>query len=151
MGWTTSKIVYLSGPMTGLPGHNYPEFNKHAARLRKDGYMVINPAENFNGQMPTKDRPRAEYMRVDIQSVLRSHIVAVLPGWPSSAGALLEVATAQECGIAVVDALTMKPLPRWIKVRARYEDIGEFVPGEKETTPYCDSQIEGPRESEGID
>lgn len=40
--------VYLSGPMAGLPEHNFPAFHAHAAQLRAAGYDVVNPAEIDN-------------------------------------------------------------------------------------------------------
>lgn len=39
------KVVYISGPMTGRPDYNHPNFNRVANRLRAAGYRVINPAE----------------------------------------------------------------------------------------------------------
>ncbi|MGE5607641.1 MAG: DUF4406 domain-containing protein, partial [Bacillota bacterium] len=40
-----TKPLYLSGPMSGLPEHNIPAFNAAAARLRRLGFCVVNPAE----------------------------------------------------------------------------------------------------------
>lgn len=101
--------IYLSGPMSGLPDFGYPIFNNHATRLRNDGHEVINPADNFDGRT---DHPagRPAYMRLDIQHVLDSEAVAVLPGWESSAGARLEVSVARELGLAILDVETMKPV-----------------------------------------
>jgi hypothetical protein len=92
--------VYISGPMTGMPGFNYAAFNELAAELRERGYVVLNPAENFGGET---DRPRADYMRLDIQHVLDADEVIVLDGWEGSRGAALEVKVALEVGIPVYD------------------------------------------------
>jgi len=43
------KTIYLSGPMSGLPGFNFPAFHAAAAKLRADGFTVLNPAETDNG------------------------------------------------------------------------------------------------------
>ena len=37
----SGPILYLCGPMTGLPGNNYPAFHKAAADLRAAGYSVV--------------------------------------------------------------------------------------------------------------
>ncbi|MEM8737243.1 MAG: DUF4406 domain-containing protein [Planctomycetota bacterium] len=90
--------VYLSGPMTGLPGHNFPAFHAAAADLRRRGDVVLNPAENFGG---LESLPRAEYMRLDLQHVLHADELLVLDGWEASRGAALEVAVAHELGLPV--------------------------------------------------
>ena len=38
-------LVYLSGPMTGLPDLNFPAFHAAADKLRSQGVQVVNPAE----------------------------------------------------------------------------------------------------------
>jgi len=93
--------LYLSGQMTGLPDHGEALFNSTAKSLRGAGFTVLNPSENFGDR---KDLPRAEYMRVDIESVLKSDAVAVLENWRVSKGAQLEVAIARELGLPIYDA-----------------------------------------------
>lgn len=39
------KRIYLSGPMSGLPGLNFPTFHSITASLRAGGHTVTNPAE----------------------------------------------------------------------------------------------------------
>lgn len=89
---------YISGPMTGKPEFNYPLFCEVEKDLKstfssKD--KVINPARNFDG---ARDRKRSEYMHLDIQHVLNSDVIVLLPGWETSEGAKLEVAVARQCG-----------------------------------------------------
>lgn len=38
--------VYLAGPMTGIADYNFPAFNAAAARLRAEGFDVVNPADH---------------------------------------------------------------------------------------------------------
>lgn len=90
--------VYLSGPMTGLPGFNYPAFHAEAARLRALGYHVENPAEN-----PPQDSWEA-YMEVCIPQLLTCDTIALLPGWSESRGALRERQEAAQLGMTITTA-----------------------------------------------
>lgn len=92
--------IYLSGPMTGYPDFNYPEFHKNAELIRSYGYEVFNPAECFEGN---QNLPKEVYMREDIKAVLDCQMVVTLPNWQQSSGALLEVEVARACGIDVID------------------------------------------------
>lgn len=83
-----SKLVYLSGPMTGHEDFNYPVFNKATARLRELGYDVINPAETAGGIVHLS---RATFLRIDMGYVMAAQAIVVLPGWESSRGASLEM------------------------------------------------------------
>ena len=38
-------IVYLSGPMSGLPDYNYPAFQEVADRLTRNGIRVVSPTQ----------------------------------------------------------------------------------------------------------
>lgn len=91
-------LLYLSGPMTGLPDHNYPTFDAATAALRMQGYEVINPAETAGG---TTRLPRATFLRIDIGYVLASDMVVLLPGWDKSSGSKLEIAIANAVDIPV--------------------------------------------------
>ncbi len=93
--------VYISGPMSNIPGFNFAAFHAADAAWTGCGYSVGNPATNFAGRT---DLPRSVYLRQDIYEVLRSDAVAVLPGWQSSKGAALEVAVAEAIGLPVWDA-----------------------------------------------
>lgn len=92
------KRIYLSGPMTGIPEHNFPAFHETASYLRRRGYEVFNPAESFGGET---DLPRPVYMRKDLGELLRCDCITFLPGWQSSRGALAEALVAQELGLEV--------------------------------------------------
>ena len=92
-------IIYISGPMTGLPEFNFPAFHAAAAQLRGLGYQVINPAEFGEGEGKTW----ADYMRKDIKALMDCTHVAVLPRWENSKGARLEVYLAGQLGMPVKD------------------------------------------------
>ncbi len=94
----TQKTIYIAGPMTGIPEHNFPAFNEAAARLREEGWFVVNPAENFGGRT---DLPRHEYMRLDIKMLADCEAIYLLPGWERSRGAMMEYKVALELELDV--------------------------------------------------
>ena len=96
-------VVYLSGPISLGGACNATEiaafsavFADHALRLRAIGYEVINPCS----VVPQPDWER--YMRLGIAGVCRADLVAVLPRWVESRGAMLEVFVARQLAIPVV-------------------------------------------------
>ncbi len=77
---------YIAGPMTGLPGLNFPAFHTEAARLRALGYEVANPAE-IN---PDGATPWIECMFRDLRELCDCDGIVMLPGWEASPGASIE-------------------------------------------------------------
>ena len=105
-------LVYVAGPMTGIEDFNFPAFAAAAERLKLNGYEVINPADNDNGdpeQAAQSGTPWEDYMRKDLADVLEADAVAVLPGWQRSRGASLEVTVATALGVPILDAETLLP------------------------------------------
>jgi len=92
--------------MTGLPEFNYPAFNVEAARLRRMGYHVENPAEN---PAPPCGSHTA-YMRLSLAQLLTCTHVATLPNWRRSKGALIEVRLAHQLGLEIARASRMESL-----------------------------------------
>jgi len=89
-------IIYISGPMSGLPEMNFPAFAEAAARLRELGHTVISPHEI--------EQPALTWeacMREDIAELLKADAIAMLPGWGNSKGARLEFFIANELGMQV--------------------------------------------------
>lgn len=78
--------IYLSGPMSGMMGLNFPAFHNAAASLRERGLEVVNPAE-INTDVSAD---RSACLRRDIQALLDCDTIAMLPGWSKSEGATLE-------------------------------------------------------------
>lgn len=95
--------IYIAGPMTGLPESNYPAFNAMAVRLRALGHHVENPAEN--PEPPCKSWQA--YMRMAIAQLVTCDAVALLPGWGTSKGALIEARLAADLHINVYNAETL--------------------------------------------
>lgn len=100
----TIPRIYICGPMTGLPQHNHPVFNRAAFELATRGYQVFNPAENG---LPVHAE-WSTHMRVDIVQMMHCHAIATLPGWENSKGAQLEVHIAQALGMPI------KPHAEWL-------------------------------------
>lgn len=103
------SILYLAGPMTGIPEFNFPAFDEAERRLSSPDMFVINPARvdreldghtdgNFTAQ------PLSFYMKRDIPLVMASDFVGVLPGWMRSTGGRIEVAIAIVAGKQILDA-----------------------------------------------
>jgi hypothetical protein len=94
------KLIYISGPMSGLPANNVPAFNRAAKALRAKGYKVVNPAELDEGE-PCSDWTSC--LRRDIRELSRCTDIALLPGWTESKGASLEVHIGKELGFTIAD------------------------------------------------
>ena len=94
--------LYVCGPMTGIPLHNFPAFHRAAADLRALGFEVVSPAE-LDGQDFDHDNPEPweHYLRRDIVILLDCDGVFTLPGWDTSRGATLERHIAVELGMPV--------------------------------------------------
>ncbi len=101
--------LYLAGPMTGHREYNYPAFFEAEDRLLRMGLVPLNPARSFDGDT---SRPRADYIRADLNFLRVCHAIAVLPRWRMSRGARLEVAIGYELGLPILDAETLLPVDR---------------------------------------
>ena len=90
-------LLYVSGPMTGLPEHNFPAFHRAECLLSESGYRVENPAHKgiLTGWT------WADYLRHDLRRMLDCDGVAALPGHRMSRGARLELHVARELGMPI--------------------------------------------------
>lgn len=102
---TPPRHLYLAGPATGLPDHNRAAFEQAAELLRDAGFRVTNPLER-GADMPGWGW--AQYLRRAIRQMLLCDAVALLPGWESSRGALVETALADTVEMAV------QPVQFWL-------------------------------------
>lgn len=93
--------VYIAGPMTGLPQHNYPEFFKMEKILKDMGYKnVLNPAKIADGDT---SKPYSFYIRESLKLISKADFVVFLKGWEKSKGANLEKHCADSMGIPCYD------------------------------------------------
>lgn len=82
---------YLSGPMSGLPEFNFPAFQSAVDDLRGRGMTVRSPHEKGS---EGSGMSWESYLREDIGLMLECSALILLPGWPSSKGAKLELSIA---------------------------------------------------------
>jgi len=99
------ELIYISGPITGVPGGNREAFNAEAARLRALGFEVINPVEV---KVPD-GAVWSDYMRADIKLLMDCTAIVMLPGWMRSKGANIEHDLARALGMTILIAPGRSP------------------------------------------
>lgn len=93
--------VYIAGPMSGLPEHNYPAFNRAARDLAEIGFEPLNPVDVGARCIPECVHDWQWYMRRTLTMLLQADRVALLDGWEGSHGARIERTLADDLGIPV--------------------------------------------------
>jgi hypothetical protein len=88
-------LIFLSGPMSNMPGYNFPAFHDAARELTRRGYSVLDPSSLGRRE----DWQWRDYMRETLRMLLDADGVGFLPGWHDSRGALLEMSVAADLGI----------------------------------------------------
>lgn len=91
------KVVYISGPMTGMHNYNHDAFNAKAEELKGMGYIVLNPAT-----LPVGLR-QSQYMDMGLAMVRCATHILLLDGWERSDGAVAEYALAKKLHITLLD------------------------------------------------
>lgn len=114
------QVVYVAGPMRGIPQYNFPAFDEARDRLNVAGYHAISPADldrvfdGFDGTGEWSDGDldlQRKVIRRDLLTILDScNVIALLPGWQRSKGAMVELALARFLGLKVLCAVTLKEL-----------------------------------------
>ena len=103
-----TKLVYIAGPMRGIPGYNYDLFNDVAKHLRSIcGYQVINPTEigDYFGKpedLEKDARLRDLVMSIELLCVIKCDAICLLEGWENSEGARAELAAALERKLEII-------------------------------------------------
>jgi len=91
-------VIYISGPMTGLPNNNEQAFYRMEDILLRYGCQVFSPARYANGE---ETFTYAQLMRRDIKMLCHCTKVVALLGHENSKGAKIELAVAQICEIPI--------------------------------------------------
>ena len=142
-------LVYISGPIAGMPHGNKPAFAT-AEQLWKDaGWEVVNPS-TFAAN---KGRPWEKCLAYDLSFMLNCHAVAHLGGWQKSRGASLEINLARVLGLPIYEAQT------GVKCYFEKEPFSEPLPGvatnatwttpaEKPITAIAEELVNGPRQAD---
>lgn len=92
------KIVYIAGPMSGLPEENRPAFNTEALHQQQKGHVVLNQAILPDGLT------QQQYMQICCPMVMMADEVIMLPAWINSQGATAEFNLAMKCGNVIRQA-----------------------------------------------
>lgn len=103
------KQIYIAGPMSGYPQFNFPAFFAAQKKFEAEGWKVWNPA-NKDGEEGVKEDVSfatgndqqlmksgwdfKEAYLWDVEKVINSDAIYMLPGWEKSAGARGEHAVA---------------------------------------------------------
>lgn len=92
-------VLYVSGPVSGIPDDNRPAFEDAARRLRATGCVARIPHDDVapgTAWIPA--------MKTTLMAILaQADGLATLPGWERSRGASLEVGLAKALGMSVKD------------------------------------------------
>lgn len=90
------KVVYISGPMSGIVNFNRFAFFHAAHKLKEKGYHILNPATLPDGLT------QLQYMSICQPMVMAAEVIYMLPGWEDSAGARAEHELAMKLGLAFI-------------------------------------------------
>lgn len=106
--------VYVAGPMTGIPEHNVPAFDRAAAALRGQGFAVVTPpditrslgryVEGIGDDGTITEAAYRFLVRHDFRALLECDAMAMLPGWRRSKGAKSEYLVGVQLGIPIYTA-----------------------------------------------
>lgn len=97
--------IYIAGPMRGYPRYNFDAFMEAEARLKEQGWHVLNPAavdlaEGFDPDTAVvTPEMMAVFIKRDLDMLQQADAIALLPGFEKSKGAMAEMALAVWRGI----------------------------------------------------
>ncbi len=116
-----NEVLYLAGPMRGLPNFNFDSFAESRVKLRSLGWTVICPAErdeqlgfNPSGLTGTEDLvdlgfSLSKAFQQSFTDLFSCDGIVLLPGWNKSEGAKAEVLVAKLTGRQVYEFFSHRP------------------------------------------
>jgi len=135
--------VYIAGPMRGYERYNFHAFDEGRDLFIGLGWDVISPADidrREAGMDPLVDLPAftawweaadsnhlAIVIRRDIEAIIMSDAIAMLPGWERSTGAVAEFFVARWQGLPVYDATTGEAFDGTPDVRAIMAAVIDYL------------------------
>jgi hypothetical protein len=101
------RKIYISGGTRGYPDLNRAAFDDVETMLEVDGWLPHNPHKANEQNGFSDDEMFEVYIRSDIEALLSSHAICVLPNWQQSEGARLEVSIARALNMKFYRAIEM--------------------------------------------
>jgi len=88
------KLIYISGPMSGVENNNYPAFFNAQKKLELDGWKVINPAALDKADPKDYRMQYKDYLQRDLLYLFQfdPDAIYLLKGWENSPGSQVELA-----------------------------------------------------------
>lgn len=122
-------MLYIAGPMAGIPDYNYPAFFEMERHIAYLGLDSINPArldehDLFSDEAVAVGEDvgpmrRAKFLKRDFFYLSQCDGIVMLPGWQNSTGANCELWVSRMMGLVVFVAdesetgrLEVRPAPR---------------------------------------
>lgn len=90
------SIIYLSGPITGVPDYK-DKFSQAACGLEMQGFTVIDPSVETEGLKPQ------DYILISVARLMAADAVYMLKGWQTSKGAKIERLIAEYIGKEIIE------------------------------------------------
>lgn len=82
---------YIAGPMSGYENYNFDEFDRAEKRLLIKGHKVVNPAAIGRVMLKeNRDFQYQDFLKADLNELLKCDAIYMLKDWHKSPGALLE-------------------------------------------------------------
>jgi len=112
-GNMSDTVIYISGPMTGIPEFNYPAFEQMFQTLVSKGISVQSPHKVGNAPFNDPGEAWLWYMKQSINMLLSCNTILMLQGWENSKGAVLEKTIAENL-----------KYPIYYSIRVLFENLG---------------------------
>lgn len=113
------KLVYIAGPITGIPNDNREAFYEAQKILELLGFAVINVFEIQKGQDMSK-WTWINYILFDLPYLAQCDLVFFLKGWEKSYGAIIEMLVAFKLGKDI--AFEENPASDEMNLRLQFEN-----------------------------